>query len=903
MAGVKNYNINVIQNGEFYNVHFPYDQSIVALLHNVPGARWEPNGKHWVIPSTHLGWLINEFKGTRFEPFVHIYSAEELGRNESFDSVHDIPDIDISDIDQYVQKGSKLYQHQIDFLKYAKAKGTQGFVLADEPGCISGSAIIRIKEEGKRWTRDTTLRNAYKLYISGVKFKVKTMCNDRFVYMPIKAVLDKGMRDTVELTYQGKTLVCTPDHEIFTEHGWRRADAIQPGDKVYANGEPVCPICGTTEDLISYPYAKFFGYCRCCMYKSRIGPKSKVALERKLDADGYVRLFGFETRWWPLFKYSNGEGIYEHHQVWYEHTGHIVDTSIEAIHHKNHIKTDNRFENLELLSKHEHAMRHVDASTSRLPQNQDVDYYYAHGVKTWCVPHLVTVDSIRPHGNDHVYDIMIDDKEVHNFIANDIVVHNCGKTLSVINYALYRRKQGTCKHCLIIACVNAVKYNWKYDIDKHTNGKEEGYLLGTRLYKRKKGEKYDCTTSDKYEDLVTMKKYGSKGSDGMPFFMIMNIEAIQYHIGKGKNAVYPIADAIVQLINSGEISMIAVDECHKNMSPTSTQGKLILEIKKAVGRNAQWIPMSGTPIVNRPTDLYTPLRLIDAHSIRSFYTWCEHFTVSGNYGSGDVLAYKNIPQLKALLERNMIRRTKAEALDLPAKIDIPIYVENTTYQKHLYASVAAELASAAEEICQKPNPMTALLRLRQVNGSPELVDDTLTVDKDYIKKNAKLAKLLELVDEITSSGEKVIVFSNWVEPLKTLYKFIAVKYKTACFTGTMSEAKREQHKKVFINDPECKVLIGTIDAMGISHTFAVATNAIFYDEPWTMAAKIQAQDRIHRIGTTKNVNYFTLLTANTVDDRVHQVVYDKGAISDYIVDGKLDIKNNPDLFMKLLGNY
>ena len=70
-----------------------------------------------------------------------------------------------------------------------------------------------------------------------------------------------------------------------------------------------------------------------------------------------------------------------------------------------------------------------------------------------------------------------------------------------------------------------------------------------------------------------------------------------------------------------------------------------------------------------------------------------------------------------------------------------------------------------------------------------------------------------------------------------------------------------------------------------------------------MAAKIQAQDRLHRIGTTKSVTYYTLLSANTVDDRVHQIVYDKGAMSDYIVDGKLEIKNNPELFKKLLGNY
>ena len=77
----QNLNINVIQDGPVYHVHFMYDPTIVALLHNVPGARFDAAGKFWVIASEHLGWLINEFRGTRYEQYVKIYSDEELGRN------------------------------------------------------------------------------------------------------------------------------------------------------------------------------------------------------------------------------------------------------------------------------------------------------------------------------------------------------------------------------------------------------------------------------------------------------------------------------------------------------------------------------------------------------------------------------------------------------------------------------------------------------------------------------------------------------------------------------------------------------------------------------------------------------------------------------------------------------
>ena len=447
--------------------------------------------------------------------------------------------------------------------------------------------------------------------------------------------------------------------------------------------------------------------------------------------------------------------------------------------------------------------------------------------------------------------------------------------------------------------MNSAKFNWKADIEKHTNGQEEGYLLGTTLYKRKgRGEKYDLTPENKCLDLINLRKYKGQG-DPLPYFIILNVEGLRYKAG----GMYAIAARIADLINDGEINMVVLDECHKGISPTSQQGKLILEIKKATQRKAQWIPMTGTPIVNRPTDLFTPLRLIGAHSTKSYYEWCKHFAVYGGHDDKEVLVYKNISQLKNLLHGHMIRRLADQVLDLPPIIRIPIYVENTAYQKRLYTKIAKELEARAGEITeQKTNPLVEMLKLRQVNDAPELVDPELKIDKSYLSKNAKLAEIISYIDEFVASGEKVVVFAKYLEPLKTLYKFIATKYKTACFTGSMSDAKREQHKKVFMNDPECKVLIGTIDAMGTSHTFTAARVGIFFEESWTAADQEQAEKRLHRISTNGTVRFYTFLAANTVDDRVHRIIYEKKATSDYIVDN-IDVRHNPEAFLQLLGNY
>lgn len=480
---------------------------------------------------------------------------------------------------------------------------------------------------------------------------------------------------------------------------------------------------------------------------------------------------------------------------------------------------------------------------------------------------------------------------MHGFLLADD--QGLGKTIEVINLAMYNRDRYKYKHCLILCCVNSSKHNWKSDISLHTN--EEGYILGSRL-KRDGSIRLDTGSKEKLDDLNNMTMYGE--SIPLPYFIITNIETLRYRNGKN----YEVASKIIELINCGEINMVAIDEVHKNTSPTSLQGKQLLRIKKYTDDRAMWIPMTGTPITKKPTDVFLPLKLCDGHDFKSHYIWCQEFCIYGGFGGYDIIGYKNISRLKMMLEPNMIRRLKEHVLDLPPKIRYTEYVENTPYQQKLYREVANKMIEDRDEIMQAVNPMTRFLRLRQVNGNPELVDDSLDIESpDYLKKNAKLCRLLELIDDAVERGEKTVVFSNWVEPLRTLYKFISKKYKTCVFTGTMTPEGRERHKQAFLNSPEYKVLLGTIGAAGTSHTFTVARNLIFYDSPWNPSDKEQAEDRIYRIGTTSSVNIFTLVTKDTVDDKVEQILSTKSGIAKYIVDNKLNIKKNPQLFQLLLG--
>lgn len=471
----------------------------------------------------------------------------------------------------------------------------------------------------------------------------------------------------------------------------------------------------------------------------------------------------------------------------------------------------------------------------------------------------------------------------------------CGKTIEAMNLAIYNKQALGFKRVLIICCVNSAKYHWQTDIYKHTNGKYKPYILGTRKKKNKDSYIYDTSSKEKLYDLETCTAYNDKSVE-LPYFIVTNIETLRTRVARN----YPVTSAIIDLCNNNKINMIIIDEVHKNTSPTSKQGSQLLEIKKRTDKKIMWLPLTGTPITNKPTDLYLPLALIGAHSFKNFYLWKQQFCIFGGYNDKNIIAYKNLDKLKLLFENNMIRRVKSDILDLPDKIYYTEYIENTKYQQKLYDKQASNVISNFETIGQSLNPLSYLLKLRQINGSPELIDPECIIDSSYIKKNAKLQCIISLLEEIHDRKEKVVVYSNWLTPLRMLYRILSKKYSMAYYTGTMKEIDRENQKKKFMIDTNCTVLLGTIGALGTMHTLTAANNVIFIDEPWVSTDKIQAEDRCHRIGTTKPVNIYTIITKNTVDERVHDILYKKSVMIDYMINNKLDIKSNPELLNVIL---
>lgn len=445
-----------------------------------------------------------------------------------------------------------------------------------------------------------------------------------------------------------------------------------------------------------------------------------------------------------------------------------------------------------------------------------------------------------------------------------------GKSKQVIDIAVARKIMYGYRFCLIVCGVNTLKWNWVNEI--HTHSKEDAYILG----QRRKGTKIRIgSTKDKLEDLKLM--YDRK--EPHPYFIITNVESF-----RDKN----IADTISDLCKKGIIGMCAADEMHKMKNPTAQQTKGFLKCLPYCR-----IGMTGTPLMNSPMDLYVILKWLGYES-HAFYSFKQHYCVMGGYGGYEIVGYKNLDQLTAQVREIMLRRLKSEVLDLPEKIYVDDIVEMEGKQAVMYKEVEAGLkADYINGDIDLTNPLSALIRLRQTTGYPGILSETIT-------ESAKLDRMEELVENCTSNDEKVIIFSNWTQMTDAICnKLKSSRHKVGVITGETPDSLRQEIVDVFQNSSDLSVLVGTIGAMGTGLTLTAATTVIFVDEPWNKALFDQAVDRAHRIGQKNNITIYSIMCKDTIDERIHNLIYKKGAMSDAIIDGKV-VGNKNEVFDYLL---
>lgn len=432
-------------------------------------------------------------------------------------------------------------------------------------------------------------------------------------------------------------------------------------------------------------------------------------------------------------------------------------------------------------------------------------------------------------------------------------VQGLGKTKQMIDLAVWKKKHEGIKHCLIICCVNNLKYNWLDEVKIHSN--ESVCVLGVK----KKGK--EPSMADRIDHL----KYGPT-----EFFWITNIESLRVK-KEGRFYKSELVDLINKYIKSGEIGMVVADEIHKCKNSTSAQGRGLLKLKGCCK-----IGLSGTLLVSKPLDLYSPLAFIEAIST-SQYQFDNYYTTRDWFGN--ITGYKHLEELQMLMDNNMLRRTK-DLLDLPPKIEKNEIIELSADERKLYDAIEQdardEIKADANLIKTPASILAKITRVRQVAAHTGLVSSKIV-------KSSKFDRLKDILDEAKENGEKVIVFSMFRQLIELALEEFK-DYNPLHIWGQMNQLELNEQKNTFQNEPGFKVIFGQITAAGTGHTLNQASIVVFLDLPWDRATMEQAEDRAHRIGVKNTVTIIRLLGKNTYDERLWRRVFSKGKMSEALID-------------------
>lgn len=416
-----------------------------------------------------------------------------------------------------------------------------------------------------------------------------------------------------------------------------------------------------------------------------------------------------------------------------------------------------------------------------------------------------------------------------------------GKTKESIDIAVSRKEE--IGKCLIVCGVNSVKYNWSEEIKIHSD--ESSIVI-------------DGKTVDKRLSQIREWIYGND------YFGIINIESLRNE---------KIMDLIYDSCKNEIIGAVIVDEIHKAKNGMCSQGRSVRNLNCKVR-----IGLSGTPM-NKAEDLWNILTWLRVEK-RSFYSFRNRYCIMGGYGGYKVVGHKNLDELNEELNKVMLRRKKEEVLDLPPKLYKTEFIDLTRKQQILYKEIKQGIVENLESIMEIPNPLSCTVRLRQLTGG--LFGDD----------NPKLDRIKDILEEITESGHKALIFSQW-EKVTEVYRNALKEYNPAYIVGDVEVEDRQKEVYRFQNDPECKVAIGTIGAMGTGFTMNKASYVFFVDKKYWEAENRQAEDRAHRIGVDHTVNIISLVAKNTIDEGIEELLRENKELFDRVIEGKgsrIDIK-------------
>ncbi|HAB15840.1 MAG TPA: DEAD/DEAH box helicase [Verrucomicrobiota bacterium] len=324
-----------------------------------------------------------------------------------------------------------------------------------------------------------------------------------------------------------------------------------------------------------------------------------------------------------------------------------------------------------------------------------------------------------------------------------------------------------------------------------------------------------------------------------------------------------------------EFRSLVLDEAQFIKNPNAQVTLAVKEIE-----SGQRLALTGTPLENRLLDLWSIVDFIQPGYLGSQTHFHETYEPKGDGPDWEPGTARR--RLSARLRPLMLRRLKKQvAKDLPDRIEERRDCELDEEQRKLYL---AELRRSREQVMKalqekgvaksKMHVLAALTRLRQICCHPKLVGND--------SASGKTDTLFELLEPILQSGNKVLLFSQFVEMLKLLEAACKERgIKTHMLTGE-TKARQDVVNAFQAEDDACVFLL-SLRAAGTGLNLTTASYVVLYDPWWNPAVEAQAIDRSHRIGQTRTVNAYRLIAPGTVEEKIWELQQKKSqTISDVL---------------------
>jgi superfamily II DNA or RNA helicase len=310
-----------------------------------------------------------------------------------------------------------------------------------------------------------------------------------------------------------------------------------------------------------------------------------------------------------------------------------------------------------------------------------------------------------------------------------------------------------------------------------------------------------------------------------------------------------------------------VDEASLMRNPDTDHAKAVSKLKAR-----HRVALTGTPVENGIRDLWSIFRFVQPGWLGGREDFKSRYE-NAMTGGGDSRAV--MERLKLKISPFFLRRTKDQvAPDLPTKLVIDEFCDLTADQQSVYKQLLEEGRRRVDEMLDSKNSgaarmrmLTALLRLRQTCCDLAILGNERFNQMLPAKRSGKLQRLLELLEEAISGGHKILVFSQFQKQLLEIQKCVEDR-GWSCFRLDGQTRDRQKLVDGFQSPDGPPLFLISLKAGGYGLNLTAADTVIHFDPWWNPAAEAQATDRAHRIGQTRPVTVYRLLTRGTVEEKV-----------------------------------